>query len=82
LEKQRLQEKTQPARRKLTGQALVLEYKQKIREQTALVLKANRTRDRLILLTSAVRLFFADENFNTLLKAEGVQTVPAEPQIY
>ena len=78
LEKQRLQGQTQPIRRKLTGQALVQEYKQKIREQTALVLKANRTRDRLILLTSAARLLFADENFRTLLKAEGMQNVPAE----
>ena len=65
-------------RRKLTGESLVQEYKQKIREQTALVVKANRTRDRLILLTSAVRVLFADENFRTLLKAEGVQSVPAE----
>ena len=78
LEKQRLQGKTSPTRRKLTGESLVQEYKQKIREQTALVVKANRTRDRLILLTSAVRILFADENFRTLLKAEGVQSVPAE----
>ena len=41
-------------------------------------MKANRTRDRLILLTSAVRIIFADENFRTLLKAEGVGTIPAE----
>jgi ParB family chromosome partitioning protein len=78
LEKQRLQGKTTTTRRKLTGEALVQEYKQKIREQTALVLKANRTRDRLILLTSAVRILFADENFRTLLKAEGVGTIPVE----
>jgi ParB family transcriptional regulator, chromosome partitioning protein len=78
LEQQRLQGKTPPPRRKLTGDALVQEYKQKIREQTALIVKANRARDRLILLTSAVRLLFADENFRTLLKAEGVQSVPAE----
>ena len=78
LEKQRLQGKTESPPRRLTGAALVQEYKQKIREQTALVVKANRTRDRLILLTSAVRLLFADENFRTLLIAEGVQTVPAE----
>jgi ParB family chromosome partitioning protein len=78
LDRQRLQGKTPPTRRKLTGEALVQEYKQKIREQTALVVKANRTRDRLILLTSAVRILFADENFRTLLKAEGIQSVPAE----
>jgi hypothetical protein len=30
------------------------------------------------LLTTAVRLLFADENFRTLLKAEDVRSVPAE----
>jgi ParB family chromosome partitioning protein len=78
LEKQRLQGKTATTQRKLTGDALVQEYKQKIREQNALVAKANRTRDRLILMTSAARLIFLDENFRTLLKAEGVGTIPAE----
>jgi ParB family transcriptional regulator, chromosome partitioning protein len=78
LEKQRLLGKTTTTHRKLSGEALVQEYKQRIREQNALIVKANRTRDRLILLTSAVRLIFADENFRTLLKAEGVGTIPAE----
>jgi ParB family chromosome partitioning protein len=78
LEKQRLLGKTTTTHRKLSGETLVQEYKQRIREQNALILKANRTRDRLILLTSAVRLIFADENFRTLLKAEGVATIPAE----
>jgi ParB family transcriptional regulator, chromosome partitioning protein len=78
LEKQRLQGKTTTTERKLTGDALVQEYKQKIREQNALVVKANRTRDRLILMTSAARIIFSDENFRTLLKAEGVGTIPTE----
>jgi len=78
LEKQRLSGKSQPVRGRLTGDALVQEYKQKIREQTALVQKANRTRERLILLTSAARPMFKDENFRTLLKAEGMQNIPAE----
>ena len=78
LEKQRLQGKTTTTDRKLTGDALVQEYKQKIREQNALVVKANRTRDRLILMTSAARLIFSDENFRTLLRAEGVENIPTE----
>jgi ParB family chromosome partitioning protein len=45
VERQRLQGKVPRVRRKLTGEALVQEYKQKIREQTALVLKANRAKD-------------------------------------
>jgi ParB family transcriptional regulator, chromosome partitioning protein len=78
LEKERLSGKVLPVRRKLTGDALVQEYKQKIREQTALVQKAGRTRERLILLTSVARLLFKDDNFRTLLKAENMQDVPSE----
>jgi ParB family chromosome partitioning protein len=62
----------------LTGEALVREYKEKIREQKALITKAERTRERLILLTTAIRTLLADENFTTLLKAEGLQKMPAE----
>jgi ParB family chromosome partitioning protein len=78
LEKQRLSGKSQTVRARLTGDALVKEYNQKIREQTVLVQKANKTRERLILLTSAARLIFKDENFRTLLKAEDMQNIPTE----
>ncbi|SEB44523.1 ParB/RepB/Spo0J family partition protein [Terriglobus roseus] len=78
LEKQRLSGKMVPVRRKLTGEALVQEYKQKIREQKALIQRADRTRERLILLTSVARLLFKDENFRTLLRAENLQDLPAE----
>ena len=70
--------KPQQDQRKLTGEALVREYKQKIREQEALIAKADRTRERLILLTTAFRTLLADENFTTLLKAEGLRKLPAE----
>lgn len=70
--------KAQQDQRRLTGEALVREYKQKIKDQEALVTKADRARERLILLTSALRTLLADENFTTLLKAEGLQNVPAE----
>lgn len=76
--KRRRDGKAERGQRRLTGEALVREYKQKIREQEALVNKAERTRERLILLTSAVRTLLADENFTTLLKAEGLQKMPAE----
>ncbi len=70
--------KAQRNRKPLTGQALVREYKEKIREQKALVAKAERTREQLILMTSAVRTLVADENFTTLLKAEGLPSMPTE----
>jgi ParB family transcriptional regulator, chromosome partitioning protein len=70
--------KSQQTQRRLTGDALVREYKQKVREQEALVSKADRTRERLILLTSAIRTLIADDNFVTLLKAEGLHKLPTE----
>lgn len=76
--RRRREGKAERDKRQLTGEALVREYKQKIREQKALVAKAERTRERLILLTSALRTLLADENFTTLLKAEGLQQMPAE----
>lgn len=76
--KRRSNGKAQQDKRRLTGDALVREYKQKIKEQEALVTKADRARERLILLTSALRTLLSDENFTTLLKAEGLQKMPAE----
>lgn len=64
--------------RTLTGQSLVREYKQKIREHKLLIAKAERAREHLLLLTSAMRTLWADENFTTLLRAEGLDQVPAE----
>jgi ParB family chromosome partitioning protein len=76
--KRRREGKAQRDHRRLTGEALVREYKEKIREQKALIAKAERTKERLILLTSVIRTLLADENFTTLLKAEGLQKMPAE----
>jgi ParB family chromosome partitioning protein len=76
--KNRSDGKVERVPRKLTGEALVREYKEKIKEQKLLINKADRTREQLILLTSAMRTILSDENFRTLLKAEGLQTMPTE----
>lgn len=76
--KRRREGKAQRSQKRLTGEALVKEYKEKIREQKSLVAKAERARERLILLTSAVKTLLADENFATLLKAEGLYKIPSE----
>jgi len=76
--KRRREGKAQRDPKRLTGEALVKEYKEKIREQKALVAKAERTKERLILLTTVIRTLIADENFTTLLRAEGLQKMPAE----
>ena len=38
--------------------------------------KAERTRDRLIFVTEALRKLFFDENFKNLLRAEKFDTLP------
>lgn len=76
--KQRKTGKMQQSRRQLTGEALVREYKEKIREQRKLIAKAERTKECLLLLASAMRTLFADDNFRTLLRVEGLHSVPSE----
>lgn len=65
-------------RRKLTGEALVREYKDRMREQRQLVKKANLTKERLLLLTSAIRRLLEDEHFTTLLRAESLVDMPEQ----
>ncbi|HTR27418.1 MAG TPA: plasmid partitioning protein RepB C-terminal domain-containing protein [Terriglobales bacterium] len=65
-------------RRKLTGEALVREYKDRMREQRQLVKKANLTKERLLLLTSAIRRLMEDEHFTTLLRAENLVDMPEQ----
>lgn len=66
------------ARRKLTGEALVREYQQRTREQQALVKRAAHTREKLLLLKSAMETLLAGENFVTLLRAEQLQDIPEQ----
>jgi ParB family chromosome partitioning protein len=65
-------------RRKLTGDALVREYKDRMREQRHLVQKANLTKERFLLLTSAIRRLMQDEHFTTLLRAENLVDMPEQ----
>ena len=63
-------------RNKLTAEGLVREYKHRMREQRNLVRKAIYTKDRLLLLTTAVRRLLEDEHFVTLLRAEKLSDMP------
>jgi ParB family chromosome partitioning protein len=78
IEKQRQAGKDHQIRRKLTSSRLVHEYQQRTREQRNLVRKANATKERLLLLTSALRTLFADEHFVTLLRAENLSDIPQQ----
>ncbi len=66
------------SRRKLTSDKLVREYEQQTRQQRNLIKKSSVTRDRLLLLTSALRSVFADEHFVTLLRAENLSDLPEQ----
>ena len=63
-------------RRRLTGRTIVREYRRGVQEQRRLLNRANATKEKLVLLTSAMRSLFADENFCTLLRAENLADLP------
>lgn len=60
----------------LSSNALIRAYREDVDRKRVLIRKANATRDRLIFVTEAVRKLFAEENFITLLRAEGLDTLP------
>lgn len=65
-------------KRKFTANAMVLAYKKEAERQRAMIKKSNLTEHRLMFLTNALKELFTDENFMTLLRAEGLDTVPRQ----
>jgi ParB family chromosome partitioning protein len=51
-------------------------YQEDTDKKRLLVRKADATRDRLIFVVEALRKLVADEHFVTLLRAEGLDTLP------
>lgn len=78
IEKRQKDGKAEDVRRKVTGNMLVQVYKQRVREQKALIGKAGLAKERLLLITSAMRQLISDENFVTLLRAEGIVDMPKQ----
>jgi ParB family chromosome partitioning protein len=78
VEKRQKDGKAEEVRRKVTGNMLVQVYKQRVREQKALIAKAELTKERLLLITSVMRQLMGDENFITLLRAEGIVDMPKQ----
>ena len=62
--------------RTLSSNALVRAYREDVDRKRLLIKKAGVTRDRLTFVTEAVRKLLVDENFVTLLRAEGLDTLP------
>lgn len=78
VEKRQKDGKDEGARRKVTGNMLVQVYKQRVREQKNLISKAEWTKEKLLLITSVMRQLINDENFVTLLRAEGIVDMPKQ----
>jgi ParB family chromosome partitioning protein len=60
-----------------SAETLVRVYRREADKQKVLVKKAQLTENRLLFIVSAVRKFFQDEDFVTLLRAENLDTLPA-----
>jgi len=62
--------------RPLSSNALIRAYQQDVDRKRILIRKAETTRNRLVFVTEAIRKLLVDENFVTLLRAEGIDTLP------
>lgn len=65
------------SRRPLTSEALVRVYRQEADRQKLMIKKAEVTQNRLLFVVEAFRSLRIDENFATLLRAEGLDSMPA-----
>ena len=60
----------------VTTSSLVRVYQKEVDRQKGMVRKASATQQRLLFVVSALQQIFGDENFTTLLRAEGLDTLP------
>jgi ParB family chromosome partitioning protein len=62
---------------RLSPAALIRAYQEDVDRKRALIRRANSARDRLLLLTEALRRLRLNEQFSALLEDEGLATMPA-----
>lgn len=60
----------------VTSEALIRAYQKETERQRQLVRRASLAQSRLMFVANAMRRLLADEHFVTLMRAEGVTTVP------
>lgn len=60
----------------VTSSSLVRTYQKEVDRQRQMVRKAEIAQQRLLLVVGALRQLLADENFTTLLRAEGLDSLP------
>ena len=63
-------------REAVTTSSLVRTYQKEVERQRQMVKKAEFTQQRLLFVVTALRELLADENFTTLLRAEGLDSLP------
>ncbi|MBT8458663.1 MAG: ParB N-terminal domain-containing protein [Litoreibacter sp.] len=63
-------------RRSLSVESLIRTYQNDVEKKQVLLRKATATRNELMFITEALRKLLNDENFVTLLRAEGFATIP------
>ena len=71
--------RSRPARsqaKPVTGESLVRAYKKELERQRRQVRKADLAQNRLIFVVNALRKLLADRQFELLLRAEGLPTMP------
>jgi ParB family transcriptional regulator, chromosome partitioning protein len=78
IEKRRDKGPKSAARPKLPDSAhsLVRTYQKEVARQHKMVLKAEHAQQQLLLVVQGLKSLFADEHFVTLLRAEGLETLP------
>lgn len=64
------------SRRPLSVERLLRTYRDDAEKKRAMVQKADVTKGRLVFITEALRTLFNNEHFVTLLRAEGLETLP------
>ncbi|MBJ6370764.1 ParB N-terminal domain-containing protein [Sedimentitalea sp. CAU 1593] len=69
------------SRRPLTSEALVRAYQKEADRQKLLIKKAELTQGRLLFICQAFRTLLEDDHFVTLLRAEGLETMPTHLQV-
>jgi ParB family chromosome partitioning protein len=65
------------SKRPLTSESIIRVYRQEADRQKLLVKKAEVTQSRLLFIVEAIRELRDDENFANLLRAEGLDSMPA-----
>ena len=62
----------------VSSHAMVRAYRQETDRQRALIKKADLTQSRLFVVVNALKQLLADKHFTTLLRAEGLDTMPRQ----